>query len=254
MKQLSITCLLFVAILSGCSKKDIKYGDFELVNSTQSFLKINFASAYSANPNVQFSVNGVRVSNLLTARTPFPGGGYNTGGGSTPDYLAVKPGSLTFSISIPQKNTNIDSVVLYSTAVNVTAGEYNTLHIADTSTSTQSVLIPDNRMSPDSGYAKFRFINLMPNVPAIDLYYGTTVVASNIAYKVVSDYFTIAVPATALAWSVRPAGAAPSSTALATYTSASTTTNGRSYTAFAMGYSGQTSTARKPYISFFLIK
>lgn len=254
MKKISIISILALLALLGCTKNEIKYGDFELVDNSQSFLKINFASAYNANPSVQFTINGTRVSYLLTARTPYPGGGYNTGGGSTPDYLAVKPGPLSFKVSIPQRNTNIDSVVLYSTDINVKAGDYNTLHITDTSASTQSILTPDSRVSPDSGYAKFRIINLMPNVAAIDLYYGTTVVAANIPYKGISDYFTMAVPATALTWAIRPAGAAASTTALATYSSASTTTNGRSYTAFAMGYSGQTSTSRKPYISFFLIK
>jgi hypothetical protein len=254
MKKISIISLLAIVLLFGCTKNEIKYGEFELVDNTQSFLKINFASAYNANPSVQLTINGTRVSNLITARTPFPGGGYNTGGGSTPDYLAVKPGSLSFKVSIPQKNTNIDSVVLFTKDINVSAGDYNTLHITDTAANTQSVLTPDSRVSPDSGFAKFRVINLMPNVSAIDLYYGTTVVASNIAYKAMSDYFTVAVPATALTWAIRPAGAASTTTALATYSSASTTTNGRSYTAFAMGYSGQTSTSRKPYISFFLIK
>jgi hypothetical protein len=258
MKKISIISLLAIALLFGCTKNEIKYGEFELVDNSQSFLKINFASIYSANPGVQFTINGTRVSNLLTARTPFPGGGYNTGGGSTPDYLAVKPGALNFKVSIPQKNTNIDSVVLFSTDINVTAGDYNTLHITDTAANTQSVLTSENRISPDSGYAKFRVINLMPNVPAIDLYYGTTLVASNVQYKQITDYFTMAVPATALEWRLRPAGAASSSTPIAVLVaanSAPTTLSGRSYTAFAMGYSGQTSTSvRRPFISFFLIK
>lgn len=254
MKKISIILSLALLLLFGCTKNEIEYGEYELVDNSQSFLKINFASAYNANPSVQFTINGTRVSNLITARTPFPGGGYNTGGGSTPDYLAVKPGTLSFKVSIPQKNTNIDSVVLFTKDINVSAGEYNTLHIADTAANTQSVLTPDSRVSPDSGFSKYRIINLMPNVAAIDLYYGTTVVASNIPYKGISDYFTVAVPTTALTWAVRPAGAASSTTALATYSSATTNTNGRSYTAFAMGYSGRTEASRKPYISFFLIK
>ena len=90
----------------------------------------------------------------------------------------------------------------------------------------------------------------MPNVPSIDLYNGTTLVASGIAYKSTSDYFTLQLPASS-AWTIKAAG---SSTTLATYSSASTITNARSYTAFAQGYAGSTDATRKPYISFFLTK
>jgi hypothetical protein len=82
-------------------------------------------------------------------------------------------------------------------------------------------------------------------VPAIDLYYGTTKVASNIAYKAKSPEFTM-VAGTASAWAIRPAGAAPTSTALASYTN--TIPNQRVFTVYARGYQGVTGT-RAPAVA-----
>jgi len=92
----------------------------------------------------------------------------------------------------------------------------------------------------------------MPNVPAIDLYYDTIKVASNIAYLSSSNYFDIIRTPTSLAWTIREAGTLPTSTALATYTSANTTQNQRVYTAFASGYKGSIDAVRRPYIAFYL--
>src|SRR5215212_2388249 len=118
MKQSAIIYKLFFAALlfcAGCKKNEIKYGEFNNVTPDQALLKINFVSGYAANPAVQFVINNERVSNLITSRTPYPGGGYNTGGGSTPDYLALTPGNKEFKISIPKKGTNTDSIVLFTT-------------------------------------------------------------------------------------------------------------------------------------------
>lgn len=252
-KILSLSILLLSALLfAGCDKEADWRAESQTVSAGRPLLKINYASAYNANPSVILSINDARVSNSLTARTPFPGGGYNTGGGSQGDYLMVPMGSNKLAISIPNKSFYADSVVLFTTTVNLDPDKYYTAHITDTAANTKVVVTQDDRSLPDTGTTKFRFINLMPNVPAIDLYYGTTLVASNVPYLGYSDYITMPVPKTALAWTIREAGAAPTSAALATYTSANTTLARRVYTGFAMGYKGQTSTARKPYISFFL--
>lgn len=254
MKRISFfSIILFAAafVMTGCEKNEINYGVTEPV-ADKALLKFNYVSSYAVNRAVQLSINGERVSNLITSRTPFPGGGYNTGGGSSPDYLTVNPGTLDIKISIPKVGTNEDSVVYYTNTITVEANKNYTAHITDTAANTKTFLATDDFSLPDSGYVKYKFVNLMPNVPAVDLYYGTTKVASDIAYLTASEYFTMAVPTSSLTWSIRAAGAAPTSTALASYASASTTLNRRVYTAFALGYSGSTDAARKPYISFLL--
>lgn len=250
-KYLALSFLL-MALVPACEKNKISYGESSVIASDQALLKINYESFYALNPSVQIVLNGNRVSPLLLGRTPFPGGGYNTIGDSRPDYLVITQGEVTMKISIPNKGTNTDSVVLYNTSMTLEAGKYYTAHITDTAAKTQNVLLIDDPVRPDSNYSKFKFVNLMPNVAAVDLYYGTTVVAVNIPYKGASNYFTMMIPSTTLAWTIRPAGASATSPALATYTSVATNANQRIYTAFAVGYSGSTDAARKPYISFLL--
>jgi hypothetical protein len=260
MKKLSYifsTPLLALVILAGtgCSKNEINYGEFTKLTADQAQLKVNYNIAYSANPGVQLKVNGVRVSTVITSRYPYPGGGYNTLGDSRPDYLAVTPGNLEVSVVIPKKGTNIDSVKLFTANLTAKAGENYTLHLTDTANNTKSLVTTDQMTVPDSGFVKFRFVNLMPNGGSLDLYNGTTKVMSNVSYLSASDYFTLPTGTpTTTAWTVRVAGSAPTSAAVATYSNASTITNKRSYTVFATGYTGRTDAVRRPYLSFFLIR
>jgi len=241
-----------IAFAISCGKNEINYGDFTVLKDDQAMLKVNYNIAYSADPNVQININGQRVSTLIKTRYPYPGGGYGTLGDSRPDYLVINPGTSEVSISIPKKGTSIDSVVLYKTSVSAEAGKAYTLHLTDTATNTKSLFAFDNFALPDSGMVKYKFVNLMPNVPAVDLYYGTTLVCSNVGYLKESEYFIRPVlTGTALAWTVRAAGG---TTAIATYTSASTMLNRRIYTAFATGYTGRTDAVRKPYLGFFLTR
>ena len=254
MKLTKIALAIFIAgtLLFGCKKNVIdSYVDTVAITANDAQLKINFNSLYAANPSVYFRVNGAKVSGSMTARSPFPGGGFNTGGDARADYLVLTPGELKVDVILPKKLTVEDSIVLFTTKVTLEAGKYYTLHTTDTAANTKSVLTTEDVTRPDSGFSKLRFINLMPNVPSVDLYYGTTVVAANIPYQGTSAYFTV--PAvTALIWAIRPAGALATTTALATYSSTTTTANRRISTAFAIGYSGSTDAVRKPYISFLL--
>jgi len=244
--------LLGGILFSSCDKNEINYGEFEKVSDNQVMLKVNYNIAYTANPGVQIKINGERVSTVIQTRYPYPGGGYGTLGDSRPDYLVTNPGNSEVSISIPKKGTNIDSVVLYKTSVAIEAGKAYTLHLTDTAANTSSFLALDDFTLPDSGFVKYKFVNLMPNVPAVDLYYGATLVSSNIAYLKESAYFTQPVPTgTVLGWSVRAAGG---TTNLATYSSVSTVLNRRIYTVFATGYNGRTDAVRKPYLGFFLTR
>jgi len=264
-KSIIAACIVaFIAIIVGCSKVVLDYGDIQLLDSNQAVIKINYVSQYSNNRSVYFKVNDKRVSGLLTARTPFPGGGYNTGGGNTADFLQVPAGSLQLAVGLPHKVDNgTDSLILYSTTLNLTAGKYYSVHISDTAAATKSLLTEENLVRPDTGFARFHFVNLMANVPAIDLYYGTatgsdqstdSLLVGNVAFMANSNDFLLRINGANKTWKIRPAGAAKTSaTVLASYVTTSVPTNQRVFTAFASGYSGKTNT-QKPYISFFLVK
>lgn len=248
-----ISSLFSLALVSGCKKEFKPVAEYQTSVPTQANLKINYNSAYNANPSVQIKINDVRVSNLLTARTPFPGGGFNTGGDNRPDYLQVNPGAVKISISIPKKDTPTDSIVLFTSNINVEANKYYTAHITDTAANTKLLLQTDDLANPAANTSRYKFVHLIPNVGALDLYHGGVLVASNVPY-LGSVTFTRPIPGASSVWDLREAGTSPTSTVLATYTSANTIINMRVYTIFAVGYKGQTSTVRRPYVSFFLNK
>jgi hypothetical protein len=230
-------------------------------------LKINIAYAYTVNSaNALIRLNGITVSSLTAGRTPFPGGGFNTNGSNFALYFAVPTGSNTISIVIPKVGTDVDSIVRYNTTVTIPDNSPYTLHITDTLVSstvnnTKSVLVKNLIPDIDTGRALYKFVNLMPNVPSVDLYLNGILVKSGQAYLTASDTFSIRTgvnapgytPSTTATWAIRPAGAASTTTALATYASASPLGSQQVFTAFAMGYSGGAS-PRNPFISFTLDK
>ncbi|MFL5743041.1 MAG: DUF4397 domain-containing protein [Niastella sp.] len=262
MKKIFINTLAFVAILfacTGCEKKTERVADFAPPGSDQAFLKVNYASAYQKSSSVQLKINDIRVSNPFTYAYPFPGGGLNTQGSSDPTYFAVAPGKVGISISYPKLNSNVDSLVLYSGTVNLEANKHYTFHIADTAANTQGILMNEDFVAPDADGSKYRFVNLMPNLPALDLYFGSTLVAANVPYKGSSPYFTLLRTTTPSQWAIRPAGAAATSTPLTTYTVAPATYSipyQRELTVFARGYSTITGTTdvRRAQISLYYVR
>lgn len=250
---LNFLAVAVIFIVSSCNKDTEYTATQSFPNANTAYLKINYASMYPANPSVQIAINDVRVSGAITGRTPFPGGGYNTSGSNFPDYLAVKAGVNKVSIVSLNKGTQNDSLVLFFTNFTLDAGKHYTAHIADTGSKTRAFLQEDILGFSDTT-SRYRFVNLMPNVPLADLYYGTTLVSTGIPYLGSSAYFDLPSPATSLGWFIRETGSSPTSTALATYLSSNTSIRGRIYTAFALGYKGQTATTTKPYISFFLVQ
>ena len=248
---LNFLAVAMIFVVSSCNKDTEYKAPQTFPNGNTAYLKINYASLHATNPSVQIAINDVRVSGSITGRTPFPGGGFNTSGSSFPDYLAVKAGVNKLSIVGLNRGTQKDSVVMFFTNINLQAGKFYTAHVTDTAARTQALLLEDVLGFKDTT-SRYRFVNLMPNVPLVDLYYGTTLVSSAIPYLNSSAYFDLPSPLLTAAWTIRETGTAPTSTALATFTSTNTSLRGRVYTAFALGYRGQTLATTRPYISFLL--
>ena len=106
---------------------------------------------------------------------------------------------------------------------------------------------------PAAGTSRYKFVHLMPNVTALDLYNGTTLVASNIPY-LSNIVFTRPTTGASPDWAIRKAGTPATGTALAAYSSSNTVLNQRGYTVFAVGYKGLSDAVKKPYVSFLLNK
>ena len=248
---LNFLAVTMIFVVSSCNKETDYKATQTFPTGNTAYLKVNYASLHASNPSVQIAINDVRVSGSIVGRTPFPGGGFNTGGASLPDYLAVNAGVNKLSIVGLNRGTQRDSVVMFFTNINLQAGKFYTAHVTDTAARTQALILEDILGFKDTT-SRYRFVNLMPNVPLVDLYYGTTLVSSAIPYLNSSAYFDLPAPAVALPWSIRETGTPPTSTALAVLTEVRTSTRGRMYTAFALGYRGQTLATTRPYISFLL--
>lgn len=255
MKNIKIFYIVFLAalIISGCKKNEIKLTDVEIVKD-EALFKIGYFSPNSTNPGVQLKLNGQRVSYVFTNATPFPGGGYNTGGSNNSDYLVVTPGATEVKISIPKAGSNEDSLVLLTQTVTLDGKKKYSMFTSDSIPTMSAFLVEDIISTPDSGFARVRFTNLMPNVPAVDFYQNGVLIKANVALKTCSDFQDISIAGNPCNFQIRPAGALPASPALAVYPASATFTlvNTRIYTIIARGYSGFADANRKPNVSLVL--
>lgn len=228
-------------LLTSCEKNELNTTEVNKLTDNEAEVKVMFASFYRSNPRIYIKINDQLVSSVLTTFTPFPGGGLNTGGGSTADYLRVTSGQNRFSVAVPKFGTNEDSLQLASVEHSVVAGKKYSLYFADTSANTTSLLVEDSLSAPDSGYIRYKFVNMMPDAPGgLDLYVGTVKVASAIPYKGVSPSFELPTNNTSSTWAIREAGG---TTNRVTYASASSLSNQRVFTVIARGYYSITSTS-----------
>ena len=249
--------LAMIVSFTACTKNELKITGGTVLDNTSAETKIFFVSAYKANPLYQININDVRVSNLLgggtAAPTPFPGGGLNTGGSSTGDYIGINAGALKISFAIPKYNTNTDSVTLATSSVTFEGGKKYSLYVTDTAASTSFVLVEDSLVRTDSGYAKYKFVNLVPDKGPVDLYVGTVMVASNIPYKGVSPSFTLSTSNASATWSIKATGTSTAIGGGYTGSVASSIGNQRVYTVVARGYGTITTTSDMRYSKISLI-
>lgn len=241
-------------VLGACNKKDIvTYLDkTDVPGSVNTSVKVVHASAYTTNYTVQLKINGERVSNNITYSTPFPGGGLNTGGSNVPWYMSILPGESKITMSVPKVGTNLDSILLYTGYAYMQTGLTYTVFLSDTGNNARLTKITENTDMPADGTSRFKFINLIPNLPAADLYAGTNKVASNIAYGDVSPVFFLNKNDTTH-WFLRAAGSLPTSAAITAYPATTaapqTIPNQRIFTVYSRGYTGFTTGNRAPAIS-----
>ncbi len=254
MKYRSIITATFITvafIFWGCKKNS--YFITERTSSEGSAqVKLGYFSAYTVLPNTILYINDKPVSNTLTAPVGFPGGGFNTNGLSNGDYLWVTPGSVKIQGFTPIPATGNLMTKLFEFTQNFDANNFYTFYITDTAANTAGFSVPDTKTAPDSGFARIKFVNCMPNVPALDLYKGAnntvaTLFAGNVAYKGYTNNFDIPLPSDS--FFIRPAGAAIATAPIARRAFAGNLTNKRIYTLLARGYSGATATNLLPNLS-----
>jgi hypothetical protein len=247
MKKNALYFFAALLFLAGCEKNSYNITDRQGIEG-KSMVKVGLFSMTPVANNVLIYVNGERISGVLAAPYPYPGGGFNTGGSSNGDYFALNPGPNRFQLYTTNPGTANTIAKIFDTTLTLAVNNRQTVYIADTAANTVAVLAPDNAVAPDSGFARIRFINLIPNSGSVDFYKGTSLLKSNVKYKEFTDFFDV--PASvADSFSIRPTGtpAGPALTATAYYRLA-TNTNRRIYSFVSRGYIGATG-LRIPAIS-----
>lgn len=245
------SCALMILLTNiGCKKNTYQVTE-RITNDGSAQVKLGYFSAYTVTPNTILYVNDVPVSNTLAAPVSFPGGGLNMNGLSNGDYLLIKPGTTKIQGFRPVPGTGNIMTKLFEFNQEFSANTNYTFYITDTASSTVGFSLEDIKVKPDSGFARFKFVNIMPNLPAVDLYKGSTVgtatlLQGNVNYKTATPIFDLPLPISD-SFYIRPAGAAATTQPIARRFFAFS--NQRIYTMLARGYNGSVLTTLAPNIS-----
>lgn len=249
-KHLYLFAILLIAF--SCKKNTFRVAD-RSGSEGKALVKIGLFSMTASPRTLLIFNNGVRVSGPITTPTAYPGSGLNSSGPTaTGDYFAVTPGANKYEMYTTNPGTaNVVQKVMETTQT-LDANKKYTLYAADTASNTAFVLAPDDGVSPDSGKATIRFVNLIPDSgPGVDFYKGTTLVKAGIKYKEFSEF--IEVPSSLIdTFSIRLAGAPPGpANSARAYYRLTNNTNQRIYSFLARGYLGVVSTSdlRRPIVS-----
>jgi hypothetical protein len=115
-----------------------------------------------------------------------------------PDYAAV-PANSTFKLSLANTGTQNDSVVLFNSQLNIEAGKFYSLTLADTGVNRTAFAIEDQFLPQKDSFLSVRLINAMVgstlNLIRVDSSSATDVVrdtlARNIPYKGTSGFISV---------------------------------------------------------------
>ena len=250
-KILFLTSLIAAFVLFSCKKNSYNLVDRTTTEGAAQ-VKLGYFSAYTVLPNTILYINDKPVSNTLAAPISFPGGGFNMGGSSNGDYLLVSPGSVKIQGFTPVPGTGNIASKLFEFTETFNVSTSYTYFITDTGANTKGFSIEDSKAAPDSGFARIKFVNAMPNT-AVDLYKGAnngvaTLFQTNIAFKGVTPVFDLPVPVSD-SFFIRPAGSLATTIPIARRAWAANLTTKRIYTMLARGYNGATATNLAPQLS-----
>lgn len=245
---LTLSCVITL----GCKKNEFRSNEYDTPNG-KAFVKIGYFCPDSVAKSVQIYINNERVSSTIsTNHTPFPGGGYNTGGNSDNGYLAVTPdkGAANIMFAIPSAGTSIIAKEVFRVSAPITAGKEQVVFLCDTAANTKAFTIDVDTERPDSGYARFNFVNCIPNSGPIDFYYADSLVASNIAFQGSKSFVNLPLKASPV---LKMCVTGTTTQIGQTYTFGSIG-NQKIYSMLARGYIGVTDNQRVPKISLVIVK
>jgi hypothetical protein len=246
MKKNYLYLFALLLILAACKKNTYNITDREGMEG-KAMVKVGIFNMTASPSNLLIYVNGERLSSAILPPYPYPGSGLNTNGPTaTSDYLALTPGTNKLQYFTTNPGTINTISEFFKGDFTVEANKKYTVYTTDTAANAIAITAPDDAVAPDSGFSRIRFINLMPNVAAVDFYKGTTLLKSGVKYKEYTDFFDIVYGSDS--FSVRVAGAAPGSALSALGYRVIAPSNRRIYSFLSRGYLGTTGT-RAPSVS-----
>jgi hypothetical protein len=188
--KIILGCFLLIVVAS-CKKVPL--------STTETFLPTDKAfvrvALFSPNtPAVMIKANDVKLNGNFT-----PGNiGYFPATTTFPDYAAVPAGS-TFKLSLPNTGTQNDSVVFFNNKLDIAAGKFYSLTLADTGVNRTAFAVEDAFLPQRDSFLSVRLINAMVGssltLLRIDSTNATDVVrdtlAKNIQYKESSGFISV---------------------------------------------------------------
>lgn len=86
---------------------------------------------------------------------------------------------------------NSNGIILASTNIQLSYGDYFSVFAVNNFNEIELVSYTDNLSRPSSNKAKVRFINLSPDMPAIEIFNGINLLQSNLNFKDASNFVEI---------------------------------------------------------------
>ena len=245
MRKINVLILAVLMVLTGCEKNSFTTLDRQDIEG-KALVKLVIVSTPAVAPTILVYDNGERISGALLLPFGYPGGGFGINGSTNGDYLALSPGTHKFETYTTNAGTaNIISKLLETTQ-DLEANKKVSIYMTDTGATAKFVKAPDEATVPDSGFARIRFVHLIPNVPSVDFYKGTTLFKSDVKYTTFTDFFDVKIGNDS--FSVRVAGSAPGTAASALANRVFAPSNRRIYSFLSRGYQGATGN-RAPTVS-----
>lgn len=120
------------------------------------------------------------------------------------EYLRAYPGNRRFSLF---REGSYDT--LYASNINLTGNKYYSIFVLNAPNNTETVLLRDSTRAAQGDSMRIRFVNMSPDVAAIDLYQqgNATPVITNVNFKTASNFISLKA-GDDMVFDIKPAGQA----------------------------------------------
>lgn len=190
-KKSTLAVLVLTIAIISCKKADLSTTE-TITPNDKAFVR--FALHSPGTPAVMIKANDVKLNGNSTLGL----NGYFPATVSSPDYSAIAPGS-TIKLALQNAGTQNDSVVLFNSKLDVNAGKFYSVTLADTGVNRTAFIIEDQFLPNKDSSLSVRLINAMvgSNVSLIRVDssgpsdFSRDTIARNISFKGTSGFIQV---------------------------------------------------------------